>query len=146
MRYRAKCRAWGLSLIELLISMSIAIVIGLMAVAIFRMLGQASRETTSSYLISRDFEEAVRIRTEEKGEQPQPLESPVNPVTPVQSDQSAPVVPPALHGDVSVRPQLPGLPCHQFDQYRQRCADGPVVVALGPIDGRFAGNRRGVTE
>lgn len=65
MRYRAKCRASGLSLIELLISMSIAIVIGLMAVAIFRMLSQASRETTSSYLISRDFEEAVRILRED---------------------------------------------------------------------------------
>lgn len=56
-------------------------------------------------------------RTEEKGEQPQPLESPVNPVTPVQSDQSSPVVPPATPTQIAA-PETPTQPVAPPEVYQ----------------------------
>lgn len=51
----------GFSLIEILLGSAITLALALVALSVFRLLGQASRETTSSYLISRDLEEAHRI-------------------------------------------------------------------------------------
>lgn len=46
---------------EVLIASSIALVLGLVAVSFFKLIRQASVQTTSSYLISRDLEEAVKV-------------------------------------------------------------------------------------
>ncbi len=51
----------GLTLVEILIASALALMVGLLALSLFRLVGKASRETTSSYLISRDLEDFQRI-------------------------------------------------------------------------------------
>lgn len=50
----------GVTLIEVLLASALALVVGLTALSIFRLLHKATRETSSSYVISRDLEEAQR--------------------------------------------------------------------------------------
>jgi prepilin-type N-terminal cleavage/methylation domain-containing protein len=51
----------GFTLLEVMIASSIALILGLVAMSFFKLIRQASVETTGSYLISRDLEEAVKV-------------------------------------------------------------------------------------
>lgn len=54
-------RRRGLTLTEVLIASVLALMVGLLGLSLLRLMSKASRETTSSYLISRDLEDFQRI-------------------------------------------------------------------------------------
>lgn len=50
----------GVTLIEILLASALSLVVSLTALSVFRLLHKATRETSDSYVISRDLEEAQR--------------------------------------------------------------------------------------